>query len=158
MLPPSLVYYTFIIYFLILFQYSKETIFLTNWFCHFFLTLCDCVTLGDYEVTFWVPVPNKWCIGIAHQGKWNEAKNMTYKQAVEIKWSLFTRQSFYRHEMSSFVSATCWPKTSSMCKCLSMLNINCVSRIDRFMQAPSIQSIHTLLLKLSSYGLFKKFF
>lgn len=81
---------------------------------------------------------------------------MTYKQALEIKWSLFTRQSFYRHKNVFICECNLLIKDVLHVQMSVHAEYNCVSRIDRFMQVPSIQSIHTVLLKLSSYGLFKK--
>lgn len=55
---------------------------------------------GDYWVTFWVPVPDKWCFGITHWGEWKNSKAKNKKQKHDypnnyIKDSLFTRKNVF---------------------------------------------------------------
>lgn len=65
-----------------------------------------------------MPVPDKWCIGITHQGKINDpkAENMIYKQVV-YKAELVHKALASPSNMSSFqLSVTCWCKMSSTVK------------------------------------------
>lgn len=94
--------WTFIITSLLYSSGENEQYTYYRWILSFLFSFYHDVTAapGDYWVTFWVPVPDKWCFGITHWGEWNNSKAKNKKQKHDypnnyIKDSLFTRKNVF---------------------------------------------------------------
>lgn len=76
-----------------------NNIHITDGYCHFFFFYHDGTTApGDYWVTFWVPVPDKWCFGITHWGEWNNSKAKKQKTKTWLSKQLHKGQLVHKEK------------------------------------------------------------